>query len=311
MFHDGHEMTSADVAYTLPAVSRSRVRVGQEGRVSRSCVRRDRSIATPSRFTSSAPSASFPSNLTNMGIVPDGSGAELARRPIGSGPYRLVEFVPDDHVTLAAFDRYYQGRPQNDGLRPQGRARRHDARPRTAQGRRRSRRERPCARHRARPRAATRNLSVTTAPGNGLRVHGDEPARSHSQGRARARGHRLRDRSDRPSRATCAGARREPAAGIVPPMSWAYADDLFRFAHDPGQSARAARRGRLSRSRWRRSGAAAASDAQDVHVRGLPPAGRGAAAAARRGGHRRRHPVRSSSRRFSPTSCAATCSSTR
>src|SRR5204863_5350805 len=39
-----------------------------------------------------------------------------ARTPIGTGPYRLAEFVPDDHVALTAFDRYFAGRPHNDGV---------------------------------------------------------------------------------------------------------------------------------------------------------------------------------------------------
>src|SRR4029434_909721 len=51
-----------------------------------------------------------------MGIVQDGSGATSARKPIGTGPYRLSEFVPDDHVAVTAFDQYFAGRPRNDGL---------------------------------------------------------------------------------------------------------------------------------------------------------------------------------------------------
>ena len=62
------------------------------------------------------PSAAFPANLANVGIVPDGAGAAMARRPVGTGPYRFVEFVPDDHVTLAAFDGYYRGAPANSAV---------------------------------------------------------------------------------------------------------------------------------------------------------------------------------------------------
>ena len=51
-----------------------------------------------------------------MGIVPAGTGAAAARQPVGSGPYRLAEFVPDDHVTLAPFPQAYGGAPRNAGL---------------------------------------------------------------------------------------------------------------------------------------------------------------------------------------------------
>ena len=44
---------------------------------------------------------SFPINLV-MGIVQAGSGAANARAPIGTGPYRLAEFIPDDRIVLAA-----------------------------------------------------------------------------------------------------------------------------------------------------------------------------------------------------------------
>src|SRR5207237_76339 len=30
----------------------------------------------------------------------------------------------------------------------------------------------------------------------------------------------------------------QPAAGILPPMSWAYAGDVFRFTHDPAEARR-------------------------------------------------------------------------
>jgi peptide/nickel transport system substrate-binding protein len=39
------------------------------------------------------------------------SWLDWARSPIGTGPYRIVEFRPDTSLTLAAFDDYWQGRP--------------------------------------------------------------------------------------------------------------------------------------------------------------------------------------------------------
>ncbi len=42
---------------------------------------------------------------------------EWARRPIGTGPYRIVEFRPDVSLTLEAFDEYWGGRPPIKQLR--------------------------------------------------------------------------------------------------------------------------------------------------------------------------------------------------
>lgn len=112
-FHDGREMSAADVAFTFRRFIDPGFSSGWKGGY------RDlASVEILDRFTVAfhlkRPSPAFPINLV-MGIVPEGS-TTLSRRPVGSGPYRLAEFVADDHVTLDAFEDYFRGRPRNDGL---------------------------------------------------------------------------------------------------------------------------------------------------------------------------------------------------
>ncbi len=112
-FHNGRELTSDDVVYTF----RSFLDPAFKGRSG--AYRQVAAVNAIDRyaveFKLKAPAASFPINLV-MGIVQAGSGAANASAPIGTGPYRLVRFVADDRVELAAFDDYYGGRPANDGL---------------------------------------------------------------------------------------------------------------------------------------------------------------------------------------------------
>lgn len=113
-FHDGRTMTSADVAFTFRRFLDSKFTSPRKGAYS--ALREveivdDRTVA----FHLKAPSASFPVNLI-MGIVPAGTGPEAARAPVGSGPYSVAEFVPDDHVTLRPFPDAYGGAPANGGL---------------------------------------------------------------------------------------------------------------------------------------------------------------------------------------------------
>ncbi len=113
-FHDGHELTSADVVYTfagyIDPASVSPLKGGF--RELASVEARDRYTVV---FTLKTPFASFPINLV-FPIVPDGAPPSLREHPIGTGPYRFVRYAVDDRVELAAFDEYYDGRPKNDGL---------------------------------------------------------------------------------------------------------------------------------------------------------------------------------------------------
>jgi peptide/nickel transport system substrate-binding protein len=113
-FHDGREMTAEDVAFTFrrfldPAFVSGRK--GAYGDLASVEVRDRYRVA----FHLKRPAASFPINLV-MSIVPTGTGAEAGRHPVGSGPYRLREFVADDHVSLEPFAGYYRGAPANAGL---------------------------------------------------------------------------------------------------------------------------------------------------------------------------------------------------
>jgi peptide/nickel transport system substrate-binding protein len=113
-FQDGREMTSADVAYTFRRFLNPAFASGRKG-----AYRDLASVEIQGRYTVAfhltRPAASFPINLV-MSLVPDGTGPEAARHPIGSGPYRLAEFVPDDHVRLEPFAGAYGGGPANQGL---------------------------------------------------------------------------------------------------------------------------------------------------------------------------------------------------
>lgn len=113
-FHDGREMTAADVVFTYRRFLDPAFTSGRKGAY-RDLASVDATGTHTVAFRLHAPSASFPINLV-MGIVPEGTGSEAARRPIGSGPYRLQSFVPDDHVLLEAYSDYYRGPAKNAGL---------------------------------------------------------------------------------------------------------------------------------------------------------------------------------------------------
>ncbi|HEX4348328.1 MAG TPA: ABC transporter substrate-binding protein, partial [Vicinamibacterales bacterium] len=114
-FHDGHELTAADVVYTFGGMINPDSPYPLRGgyRELASVTARDRYTVV---FTLKQPFVSFPVNLVPLPILPDGAGPELHDHPDGTGPYRFVKYDVDDRIELSAFDGYWQGPPKNDGL---------------------------------------------------------------------------------------------------------------------------------------------------------------------------------------------------
>ena len=113
-FHDGHEMTSADVVYTFTSMVDPAFASPWRGafRDLQSVVAVDRYTVD---FVLKQPSGSFLPNLV-FKIVPAGAGRELRNHPIGTGPYQFASYAVDDRVELRAFRDYFEGLPRNNGL---------------------------------------------------------------------------------------------------------------------------------------------------------------------------------------------------
>ena len=115
-FHDGHELTARDVVYTFSRFLDPAFVSPFKGAFSalQSVTALDDYTV---EFRLKTPFAAFPSQLVlQPPVVPAGSGDALRTFPIGTGPYRFVEYAADDHVTLSAFEGYFDGLPNNAGL---------------------------------------------------------------------------------------------------------------------------------------------------------------------------------------------------
>jgi peptide/nickel transport system substrate-binding protein len=233
LFHNGRELSADDVVYTF----RSFLDPGFRGRTAAYRIlagvnRLDRYTV---EFKLKAAVASFPVNLV-MGIVQEGSGAANARQPIGTGPYRLAEFVTDDRLVLTPFEQHYAGRPRNGGLVlkviPDDTMRGLELRNGSVD-------------------LVVNDLSpdlvwelgqegrmqIATAAGTdyaylGLNLR--DPILSHLEVR-KAIGYAIdRDAIVKYLRRGFATT----AVGILPPMSWAFERNVFDFTYDPAQAVR-------------------------------------------------------------------------
>lgn len=117
-WHDGAPFSAADVKYTFDRI------IGKDPKLE---------VATPGyfpldsvqalddyrvRFVCTAVDPVLEKRFAGLGaqIIPAAYhkqvGADVFRtKPIGTGPYKMVEFVPSDHMTFESFDKYFGGAP--------------------------------------------------------------------------------------------------------------------------------------------------------------------------------------------------------
>jgi peptide/nickel transport system substrate-binding protein len=123
-FHNGDDFTAGDVTYSFEAYKSGK---SPRGIYAEEITGVEAVDPYTVRFTTRGPNPSLPANLASLYIVPraarEQAGDEaFAAQPIGSGPYKLVEFVRGQRLSLEANPSYWQGRvsPPKLTLRPIG-----------------------------------------------------------------------------------------------------------------------------------------------------------------------------------------------
>lgn len=102
-FSDGEKVTAADVAFTLETAKAAQSAVDLSYMESARAVN-DTTVV----ITLTEPTSVFLNTLASVGIVPEHAYSEnYGRHPIGSGPYKFVEWRPQEQLVFEANERYY------------------------------------------------------------------------------------------------------------------------------------------------------------------------------------------------------------
>lgn len=106
-FTDGEKLTAADVAFTLETAKAAQGSVDLT--YMESAVAKDDSTVV---VTLSKPTSILLNTLASVGIVPEHAyGEDYGIDPIGSGPYKFVEWRAQEQIVFTANENYYGGEP--------------------------------------------------------------------------------------------------------------------------------------------------------------------------------------------------------
>ena len=104
-YHNGQEVTAKDVEFSY-------TRIGEQQTVFSSRVANIESYEVIDDYTIqitlTEPQADFLDGLVLLSILPEEVVADVATAPIGSGPFKFVEWVPNDHNTLERNPDYFE-----------------------------------------------------------------------------------------------------------------------------------------------------------------------------------------------------------
>jgi peptide/nickel transport system substrate-binding protein len=235
-FHDGRPLTSRDVKWTFASLLTGKIRSPKAA-----AYRFVDRLEAPDDFTiifrMKEPDAALLWNISDgaIGIVPYGSGDELSRRPVGSGPFKFVSAETDKEVVIERNDGYWGEKAKLPRVRfavvPDATTRALELRKGSAD---------------ATINALTPDtvfalehspsLAVERAPGTVLAYLGFN-LRDPILKDVRVRQAIAYALDRRPMIEYLWRGQAQPARSILPPQSWAYNGDVPAYEHDPVKAA--------------------------------------------------------------------------
>jgi peptide/nickel transport system substrate-binding protein len=113
MFHDRRALSAADVKYTFDTMLAKDFQSAKRADLERDQVTVETDGANPLKVTFHCgnPCPGLLNTIVPIGIIPEGTSSEQAKRPIGTGPFKFESYTEEQEVVLASNDDYFEGPP--------------------------------------------------------------------------------------------------------------------------------------------------------------------------------------------------------
>lgn len=113
-FHDGDELKASDVKFTLERAKELPSTTSSASHIEEVVINSDYDFDI--KLTAPYPAITYVLGGNGMSIVSEdavtAAGENYGEDPIGTGPFVLKEWVPNDHWTITRFDDYFMGAPK-------------------------------------------------------------------------------------------------------------------------------------------------------------------------------------------------------
>src|SRR5215831_9206785 len=112
-FHNRQTLSAADVKYTFDTMLAPGFQSAKRADLERDHVSVETDPANPLKVTLRCenPCPGLANTIVPIGIIPEGTSTQQAKRPVGTGPFKFDSYTEDQEVVLTSFDEYFEGAP--------------------------------------------------------------------------------------------------------------------------------------------------------------------------------------------------------
>src|SRR5215813_1309125 len=112
-FHNRQALSAADVKYTFDTMLAPGFQSAKRADLERDRVTVETDTANPLKVTLHCenPCPGLANTIVPIGIIPEGTSNQQAKRPVGTGPFKFDSYTEDQEVVLTSFNEYFEGAP--------------------------------------------------------------------------------------------------------------------------------------------------------------------------------------------------------